>query len=174
MSFSDAKRTFLVDHLGEAEVTRLESDTGALKTALEKKGVEWKDVPDADDEGTKVLTIGDLGADAVKALAEEAGKAAATALVETPAFKDMVVAQATIATDVKGLLERVVELEKSDDEKIAAAVGARSARPAGHVASASKGNTLTDEEKEAAAKDQGGPTILDEIMDGLEVGASAT
>lgn len=175
MSFSSAKRTFLVEHLGEAEATRLENDTGAMKAALEKKGIEWKDVPDADDDGPSVVNIAGLGEEGMKALAEEAGKAAATALIETPAFKDMVTAQATILTDFKGLVDRITELEKSDDEKIAAAVGARSHRAPGHRASEDPANALTKEEQEAAIKaGEGGPSILDQVMEGMEVQASAT
>ncbi len=171
MSFSAAKRAFLEDKLGADQVTRLETDTGAMKAALEAKGVDWKDVPDADDETptTQVVNNLSIGEESMKALADAAGTAAATALIETPAFKDMVVAQADVATQLKGIAERLDELEKTDDQKIADAVAGRSHRTNGHVASTSKDNTLTDEEKEQAKKD-GGPTILDQIVEEMVIG----
>lgn len=161
-SMNAKKREFLVGHLGEEETARLETNTAELKAALEKKGVEWKEVPEDD---AQVLVIGDTQA---KEIATLAGKAAAEALVETPAFKSMVTAPETFATELKGITDRITELEKGDDEKIAAAIGAGARRRGGYQASQAADNTVSKEEaeKEDALK---GPNIMDMIMEDMEI-----
>ncbi len=156
------KRDFLVQALGEETVARISDDTAALKAALVAKGVEWKDVPEDD---KVVAIVGDefLTKDGkldFKALALETGKAAAEALVATPAFTTMVTAQTEQGVQLKTLAAKVLLLEKSDDEKVAALVGGRDLRALGHRASASDTNILDPASKEAKdAKDKaGGPT----------------
>lgn len=148
------KREFLVQALGEDAVARISDDTAAMKAALEAKGVEWKDVPEDD-----VVIVNNPPLD-MKALALESGKAAAEALVATPAFKGMVEAQEAQGVQLTALAAKVILLEKSDDEKVAALVGARDLRARGYRASADDKNVLDPESKEAKdAKDKdGGPT----------------
>ncbi len=175
MGFNAAKREFLVDKLGEETVALLEDDTKGMREALEKAGVEWKDlegIPDEDAKHDRVMTISE---EASKAIADAAGKAAAEALLETDAFKGMAasidevkVGQAQALEDQKGIRDRLVLLERTDDEKIAAAVSGKSGKPNGHVASQADGSIVDkdDPNYEPAVK---GPTILDTIMEGMEV-----
>ena len=80
------------------------------------------------------------------------------------------VAVKAVTDQIPEILGRLKELEKTDDEKIAALVRARNHRPGPgqHVASQADGSTLKkgDEGYEAAVK---GPNILDQAMAGLEV-----
>lgn len=157
------KREFLVTHLGEAETKRLEANTEELKSALEAKGVEWKDVPEDD---PRVLVVGD---EASKEMAAMASKAAAEALVSTPAFKAMVEAQAGYEARFKGIEEVLAELKKSDDAKVAAILGAKGHQPVGHVATAAEENILTGDALNAAKKDGPEFEFFNEIMEGLEI-----
>ena len=136
-------------------------NTAELKSALEAKGVEWKDVPEDGESKSGPIDM--------KELATEAGKAAAEALVETPAFTAMVEAQAGYETRFKTIEDVLAELKKTDDEKVAAIVAATPARASGHVASAAAGNVLKGKDAEEANKDGAGPSILDEIMEGMEI-----
>lgn len=185
MGFNQAKREFLVDKLGEARVNLLEDDTKGMRQALEKAGVESKEIEDtlADDppkdgkDGAVVTNITNISEEASKAIADAAGKAAAEALVETDVFKGMVTSldevkagQAQALEDQKGLRDRLVELERSDDEKIAGAIRGKSARPNGHVASQDNKNVVAEDDP-AYKAEFGGPTIMDEIMADLEVEA---
>ncbi len=180
MGFNDAKREFLVGKLGEERVNLLENDTKGMKEALEKAGVEWKDLEAIEDgDGDKDTSPVTLSEDASKAIADAAGKAAAQALVETDAFKGMVTSidevkagQLQALADQKGLRDRLVELEKTDDEKIAGAIRGKSARPNGHVASTSDKNVVAEGDPNYKAE-FGGPTIMDEIMSDLEVPATS-
>ncbi|KKL55397.1 hypothetical protein LCGC14_2255810 [marine sediment metagenome] len=150
------KREFLVTHLGEEETKRLETNTAELKSALEAKGVEWKDVPED-------AAIGPID---MKELASKAAKAAAEALVETPAFKAMVEAQAGYESRFKGIEEALAALKKTDDEKVAQLVAARPTQTNGHVATRAEANVLDAKAKEEALAE--GPSFFDEIMEGLE------
>jgi hypothetical protein len=173
MAFNAAKREFLVDKLGEERVVLLENDTKGMREALDKAGVEWKELEAVEDKDGAPAPV--LSEEASKAIADAAGKAAAEALVETNAFKGMVTSldevkagQVQALEDQKGIRDRLVALERTDDEKIASAVMGKSGRPNGHVASQDPGTVVDKDDPayEAAVK---GPTILDNIMDGLEV-----
>ncbi len=172
MGFNAAKREFLIGKLGEDRVGLLENDTKGMREALEKAGVEWKELEAVEDKDGAAAPV--LSEEASKAIADAAGKAAAEALVETDAFKGMATAidevkaaQAQSLEDQKGIRDRLVELEKTDDAKIAAAVSGKSGRPNGHVASQDPGSVVDkdDPDYEAAVKE---PTILDSIMGELE------
>ena len=151
------KLAFLEAALGKDVVARIGEDTASMKAALEAKGVEWKEVPEDD---PVILNVSNGASIDMKALALESGKAVAEALVETKAFTDMVAGQATLGVQLKDLVDRVGLLEKSDDEKVAALVGARDLRARGHRASASDENILNPGSKEAldAKNKDGGPT----------------
>lgn len=180
MGFNQAKRDFLVDKLGEARVNLLENDTKGMREALEAKGVEWKELEGIPDEDAKDAPAVTLSEEASKAIADAAGKAAAQALVETDAFKGMVTSidevkagQAQALEDQKGIRERLVELEKTDDEKVASMIRGKSARPNGHVASADAKNVVSKDDPDYQPT-MNGPNIMDEIMQDLEVPAETT
>ena len=168
MGFSGKKRTWLVGQLGEDEVARLEGDTDAMKAALVAKGVDFKDAPADDGEGAdKGKVPGAPPADddeANKALVATVAEAAVKALTESDAFKGLTEGQAELTETVKGLTDRLVALERTDDEKIAAQVGARAHKPNGHVASQSDKNVVGEKEEVPD-----GPAFFDEIMEGLEI-----
>ncbi len=180
MGFNQAKREFLVGKIGEDRVALLENDTKGMRQALEAKGVEWKELEAVDDDvaaakdGPNVTNIMNISEEASKAIADAAGKAAAEALLETDAFKGMVTSldevkasQAQALEDQKTLRDRLVELEKTDDEKVASMIRGKSGRPNGHVASGSAENVV-DKDDEDYKPEFKGPTIMDSIMDGLE------
>lgn len=181
MGFNQAKREFLVGKIGEDRVALLEDDTKGMRQALEKAGVESKEIEDAlaadPPEDTKGGAGVTLSEEASKAIADAAGKAAAQALLETDAFKGMVTSldevkagQAQALEDQKGIRERLVELERTDDEKIASAIRGKSARSNGHVASGSDKNVVAEDDPDYKAEFKG-PTIMDSIMGDLEVPA---
>ena len=170
MGFSDKKRTWLVGQLGEAEVARLESDTDAMKAALVAKGVDFKDAPadedGGDDKNKAPRTPPADDAEANKALIATVAEAAVKAITDSDTFKAIAEGQTQLTATVKGLSDRLDALERTDDEKIAAQVGARSHRPNGHVASRSEKNVVGEKEDVPD-----GPSVLDSIMEGLEIEA---
>lgn len=153
--FTGKKREFMVNAIGEEEVARLENDTKALREALEAAGVDWKELPEDDPID-------------IKALASEAAKAAAEALVETPAFKALTETANKTQQDVEALAGRVDALEKSDDEKVAKALGAARAS-GGYRASTADKTVLSEEEATRTKEESGGPNFFDQIMEGLEL-----
>ncbi len=168
MGFSDKKRTWLVGQLGEAEVARLEGDTDAMKSALVAKGVDFKDAPadEGDDKDKTPSTPPADDGEANKALVTTVAEAAVKAVIESDAFKGLTVSQAALTASVKGLSDRLDALERTDDQKIAAQVGARDHKPNGHVASRDDKNVVG--EKEDIPE---GPTFFDAIMEDLEIEA---
>lgn len=192
MAFNAAKREFLVGKLGEDRVALLENDTKGMRQALEKAGVESKEIEDtlaADPpKDTKAGVLAAVLSDEqMKEISLVTGKAAAAALVATDAFKGLVTATETATEgvktltaaieqaneDQKGIRDRLVELERTDDEKIASAIRGKSARPNGHVASTDGKNAVAPGSSEDE-KEFEGPSIMDEIMEGLEVDATTT
>ncbi len=191
MAFNAAKREFLVDKMGEDRVALLENDTKGMRQALEKAGVESKEIEDAlatdPPDDTKDAPPAGLSEDQMKEISEATGKAAAAALVATDAFKGLVTAteaateaikgltdgQAQANEDQKGIRDRLVELERTDDEKVASVIRGKSGRPNGHVASADGKNVVQVGSPEAEEA-KTGPSILDAIMEDLEVPAETT
>ncbi len=170
MGLSGKKREWLVGHLGEDEVTRIEGDTEALKAALVAEGVDFKDAPADDGEGddkNKVpATAPPADDEANKALVATVAEAAVKAITESDAFKGLTEGQAELTETVKGLADRMAALELTDDEKIAAQVGARAHKPNGHVASRDDKNVVTKEEA------PGGPSVdwfKETVMVDLEI-----
>ena len=74
-------------------------------------------------------------AEANKALIATVAEAAVKALTESDTFKAIAEGQTELTATVKGLSDRLDALERTDDEKIAAQVGARNHRPNGRGAS---------------------------------------
>jgi len=171
MAFSDKKREWLVGQLGEGEVKRLEGDTEAMKAALVAKGVEFKDAPEDDQEDGEKNGDEQVPTEAAPGDTQTAAEAVVKALTESDAFKAIATGQAEITEQVKGLADRITELEKTDDEKIAAAVGGRARQPNGHVASKSGDNVVRKDEKVPAPEDT---AFFDNtIMAGLETEVKA-
>ncbi len=191
MAFNAAKREFLVGKIGEDRVALLENDTKGMRQALEKAGVESKEIEDAlaadPPKDTKDAPAAVLSADQMKEISLATGKAAAEALLATEAFKGLVTAteEATAGVktltaaieqandDQKGIRDRLVELERTDDEKIASAIRGKSARPNGHVASAD-GKNVVKPGSPGDEEEFKGPSVLDNIMEGLEVEVETT
>ncbi len=170
MPFSAPKREFLVGHLGEDHVAKLEGDTSKMREALEKKGVEWKaleEVPDEPPDDTKDLPTAVLSDEQMKDLGDAMGKAAADALVASDAFKGLVTATEGATDAIKGIVLRLDELELTDDEKIAKAFTARKGVPNGHVASADGNNVIAKDDPNYDPAMEG-PTVLDNIMKQIE------
>ncbi len=172
MGFSDTKRAWLVGHLGEEDVSRLEGDTAAAKAALEKKGIDYKDMPEDEPKPVSEPTVPVLNQKALGDL----GAAAAKALVETDAFKGLVTSVAETSNQaketngqIKGITDRLDHLERTDDAKIADAVRGQDHRPPGHVASEDDKSVIADADGNAipAAKVADADFFQDVVMDGL-------
>ena len=175
MGFSQAKREYLVSKVGEDVTQTIEADTSKMQAVLDALGVDTKDMPEEKDgkDGVepqvKVTNNAAPSEEQMKALVQDAAKAAATAVVETEAFKGILQSVTDLTEANKGILDRLIELEKTDDQKIAEVItGVRKNR--GHVASQS-GDSVIDKDdpnyKEAVKE----PTILDTIVEELETPA---
>jgi hypothetical protein len=171
MGFNAAKRAFLVEKVGEDEVARLEREGGDAKARLEALGIESKGMPPDDDNNDKDPVPAAID---TKALATAAGEAAVKALTESDAFKGLTTVQAEQGEALKGLTARMDALQRSDDEKVAALVGARDTRQGGHQASASDGNVVA--QKDAPPGPDGQKPEEEDwfgahVMKGIEAGA---
>jgi len=117
--FSDKKRKFLVDVIGEEGVVALEARTGDMAKEIAALGVEYKEGVDPMD------TLADVIGKAVKApTAIETAKA----VIESEGFKAItstIEAVRVNADQVPSILERLKALEKTEDEKIATAMMAK-------------------------------------------------
>ncbi len=129
MGFTDTKRQWLVEHLGEAVVAQLEDGTKDMATVLTAAGVEFKDIP-AD---------GGPEADPTPAEAAAPDPAAAfvKALTESDTWKALqegvagLTTKAT-ATDeaLAALVTRVDAIAESDDHKLASLITSRASTQA--------------------------------------------
>lgn len=136
MAFSAGKRAFLVDKLGEEKVGQLERDTTGLAKALETAGIDYKEIPDepAPAAGVSVKDLTDALAPQFKEITE--------GLAGIKAQADKI---PTIEAAVKDQGERIARLEKSEDQKVADLLTARSDRSAsGYRASQSDGTKVAD------------------------------
>jgi len=135
MGFTAEKRAFLVDALGEDKVTQIEAGATALRKELEDAGATFKDLLD-DGEApapSQAVTV-DL--------------APLTGLLE-----ELKGGIAKMQETVTGLEGQVVEhgnaikaLQKTDDEKIAAAIAPKGALRPDQSPANSDGNTVSEEE----------------------------
>ncbi len=110
------KRAWLVGHLGEETVAKIEGSTEQLEKALKDAGIEWK-------EGeTQAPVAGAPPTGATQPGAIELAEAAVKALTGSDAFKGLLATVESLGEKVKGidaLVARIAELEKTDDQKIA-------------------------------------------------------
>ncbi len=174
MGFTDPKRLWLVEHLGEAVVAQLEDGTKDMADVLTAAGVEFKDVPEGvgtPDPDPKPQPAGaeSPAAEFVKALAES----------ETwKALQEGVAGLTTKATAtdeaIAALTTRVDDIAQSDDHKFASLITSRARTQAkavnGQRASESV-ETVVDakgEETEgAAAIKERNSEFFDGVMEGV-------
>ena len=145
MGLNPDKREFLVKALGEERVGRLEEVLPQLSKDLEEAGVGWKDLAEAMDSESDTdveTTVEDKESDKKPEdkKPEDEEKKTEDKSVDikelTGAFKELL---APLAEAITQLQTDIKELEKSDDEKIAARVGPRT-----DVAALSKAKKPTD------------------------------
>lgn len=149
-SMNAAKRAWLEGKLGKAQVDEIEAGRADLSKALRDRGVDYKEMP-ADDPAPSMS-------------AKEIGEAAVKALTESPAFKEL---QGTLtgikanSDQVPGLVERlgtveasIKALQKSDDEKIAAAITPRVMVGAGYRATQAHDTAVGEGDVDARLKER--------------------
>ncbi len=166
MEITPAKRTFLVEALGEEKVAALEKEHTTMASVLDAAGIDSKDLPEEkvkDDDGAEPKIE-----DATKAL--ETVVAAVKEMSE--GFKGLTESVGGIATEMKAMKERLDNLEKSDDEKISAALTAKVKTGAtnGHRASESGKNTVSEEEAKKDEPSLPKDVISPKFMDSIKVG----
>ncbi len=168
MGIDETKRTFFVDLLGEERVKVLEEALPQLNKDLENAGVAWKDLTEAlsgdgegegeekteetpkDEEKKEEVSEGESEGDekkepaAVGALDDKALDAIKAAL--TPILEPL-------AGAVKEIQEKVAELEKTDDEKVAAKMQQAKQTANGKKASESDKNVVDGDKLDQADKD---------------------
>jgi hypothetical protein len=155
MGFTAEKRAFLVEALGEEKVSKIEEGAAQLSKELEGAGAAFKDLLPADGGG-------EAGAESqavdVKPILEEI-RTGVSKMGET-----LVSLQATVAEHK----EAIKELQRSDDEKIAAKAGPRRAlRP--EDAPANKDSTaVKDESGEPVIANPNGETPVSPFVDQLK------
>lgn len=123
MGFTDERRVFLVEALGEEKVAELEASTKDMSEELKALGIEFKEAEIAEEETQPIEA---------EETEEEEGKSvvnvslAAEALIEKmglPALSDYLKGQATTIEEqgatIAALTAQVKELTKSSDEKVA-------------------------------------------------------
>ncbi len=144
----ETKRQWLVGKLGEDTVKGIEAGTANARQELEKAGVDFKETaagPEPLEEPEakpKEGTVGSLDGATSKELVQAIGEAAVKAIEESENFKG-------VLTALKDVTTRLDQLEKTDDQKIAATLTAKSAtKPAGHQASKDDATVLKDGESE--------------------------
>lgn len=185
MVMATAKRSFLVEHLGEERTARLEQNLGEMRKQLEGSGVAWKDF-------TEVLTEGggngngeedeDRDKTPVPADSPPADPPADPPASDKPAEDPAGVLVGAIAGAVEKALSplraelaaitvQVKSLQVTDDEKIAAAIAGRvpGGNGLGKKASVSDG-TLIDAK---AANDKGVDPADDPVKLGVGDGPAA-
>ena len=131
MGLNPEKKEFLVKTLGEERVGRLEEILPQLSKDLEEAGVGWKELVEVLDPKPELKPDGDeekepegngdgdsKGGEEPKP--DEAVPATVNTKELTAAFKDLL---APISSAIAQLQTDVKELQKSDDEKIAARLG---------------------------------------------------
>jgi cation transport regulator ChaB len=139
------KRTFLVGKLGEDRVRELESRPAEMEKSLKDQGIEYKEIietPTLPAPATPASTKEIADAD-VKAVTEsEAFKAINTALTEAKAKSDK------LETTILEMGKTIKELQKTDDEKIAAVIAPKSPLAAGLKRASESKDNLVDPEKD--------------------------
>ena len=149
MGFTDTKRTFLVEKLGEDKVKSLETNTAGMKEALEALGVDWKDVPDADvvvDDKPTNPTPGAIDYDLI-------GAKAAVAIEASEGFKALTTGMSSLDERLKAVEALQEGMKQTDDEKIKSHFMPRTAVVNGHRPSADDENVLDgDDGKKAVEK----------------------
>lgn len=133
MAFTEERRKYLVDVLGEDAVKSLEEGTDTMAKQLKELGVEYKEAAPLD-------TVSSSHVEALKALAGEVG--------------DLKTAVTTIVASLKSTNDKVALLSKGDDEKMEDAFAAKVAKALqnGGVVrpTESTENTLSKKEAEKA------------------------
>lgn len=124
------KRQFLVDKLGEDRVKALEAQPSELSKALKDAGIEYKEAEEKEAAPAPALS------------AKEIGEAAVKALTGSAEFAAMVTGQKAITDTLTALEARVKALERTDDEKIAAAIAPKSTAAKVTRATESKDNVI--------------------------------
>jgi hypothetical protein len=170
------KRAFLVDKLGEDRVKELESRPAELEKSLKDQGIEYKEVDALPEVNSKEIPFPDdpylASGDRVVAV-KQVAEAAVKALTESNAFKALNAALTDAKTKSEQLESTIIEmgktikeLQKTDDEKIAAAIAPKST-PGLKRASESKDNLVDPEKDKALAGDKAAPSWLGSALGGL-------
>lgn len=148
VAFTEAKKNWLLNtaKLTPDAVTQLEKDTETTATALKEAGLQFKEVEEVVVEGEKAASTADLAP-------------------LMASIQQLTVAVGDLATKTKEHNERLVKVEKSDDEKIAAVIAPKVTAPVGHVASAASTNVVAKEDdKVVKNKEWFDQTVLGPIL----------
>lgn len=141
------KREFLVAKMGEDRVKAIESDAAGMAKALSDAGIEQKDL-DAVEKAAPMATVKEL----VEAMEKSP---VLTKMTETlngiKANADQV---PSLIEANKGILKRIEQLEKSDDEKVADILTSRN-RPAARAAASASDHNVADKDKVPAGPSAG-------------------
>lgn len=165
MGFTQQKKDYLIAHgLTAEQVTAAEVQATALQKSLRELGISWKDA-DLEDPPQSTGTpqnsnpLAGAAADSTSSAGAPdgatSGDKAATDFQKDilAALQKNTEALAVLAGSVKSIDERVKAVEKTDDEKIAAALTGRPAVGSGVQASKSTDNVVATQPANAADKD---------------------
>lgn len=171
MAFTDERRAWLVEALGEDVVKELEKNTSETANQLKQLGVEYKAAEDA-------------AAEQAESAQTEGFKALATQLTElTGVVTNLATAVAAIKIDLGNTKEALDDVKKSNDEKIEDAFLAKVAKAfgqnGGFRASESGANTVTEKEASEAGANTSQDDFLGQMLtqqfgDLSKIGAGAT
>lgn len=170
MGFRADKRAHLVEVWGEERVSALEKDTATLSAAVQKSGLDFKDIWE---EPAGAAATGGTGTviNNVMPSAKEIGEAASAALMEAPAFKALGDGLAAVNARLDAQDVKLKALERSDDDKIADAFKARTSGAGsgagGYRASQAGDTVLGDKDAADAALKQAAPIVDPKFMAAL-------
>lgn len=138
------KRAFMVKHFGEERVAALGTNWEEMEKELKAKGIAYKEAAETPAAETTEET---------PAAVETKEETPAAEVTETPITLDeeTIKAMKTVAENIPAIIERLVKLEKSDDEKIADALTAAK-EAGGHVATKADDNVVKEGDKDLGAE----------------------
>lgn len=188
MAFTQVKKDWLKQHgLDDAAIAAAETQATSLSKALREAGVAYKDVDlveepvAADKAAAKPAAKADDDEDDPKKAKTAGGNGTGGGMYskEVEDGLAVMVANSTkqteilgaLATTIAGFETRIKAIERTDDEKIAGAIGARNPNPGG-VAASKDATNVVDQKQNDADRDFFGTTFLAPM--GVGANGSAT
>ncbi len=142
MEFNADRRAALAEKFGEEFVVKMEGNRDDLAKSAADLKIESKEGDPPADKPADEKAV----ADANKAMALEIAGTAAELILSSKAITDLGEKVDSFSTDMTAVKERLVELEKTDDEKVAAILSGKG-RKLGQRASESGENTVEASDK---------------------------